>query len=325
VEVAVTAALPGSALDRLAARAQVRVRRERTRLDPVALADFVGEADAAITLLADPVTGDVLASCPKLRIVANYAVGVDNIDLEAARARGVWVTNTPDVLTEATADLAWTLILGITRRVLEGDAMMREGCFEGWRPDLLLGTGLQGKTLGIIGYGRIGRAVARRGIAFGMEIATLARPGRTRTDPPARLLPLEELLAASDVLSLHCPLTPGTRHLLDEAHLRLLPRGAFVINTARGPVIDEAALARTLADGHLAGAALDVYENEPEVHPGLLRRNDVLLMPHAGSATVETRSAMADLAVANVEAVLVGKEPPTPVVRGKAPGSKGRE
>ncbi len=311
-----TAELPGGALDRLAARARVRIRHERTRLDPAALARFVGTADAAITLLADPVRAHVFENCPALRIVANYAVGVDNIDLDEARRRGIWVTNTPDVLTDATADLAWTLILGITRRVLEGDGMMRSGRFDGWRPDLLLGTGLQGKTLGIIGYGRIGRAVARRGIAFGMQIATLARPGGVALDPPARTLPLEELLAGSDILSLHCPLTPETRHLLDEAHLRMLPEGAFVINTARGPVLDEAALARVLADGHLGGAALDVYEHEPEVHPGLLRRSDVLLMPHAGSATVETRSAMADLAVANVEAVLDGREPPAPVVRG---------
>ena len=323
MEVAVTAVLPGTALDHLAARAQVRVRRERMRLSPAALAAFIGAADAAITLLADPVDGDVLTACPGLKVVANYAVGVDNIDLETARTRGVWVTNTPDVLTEATADLTWTLILGITRRVLEGDALMRAGHFDGWRPDLLLGTGLQDKTLGIIGYGRIGRAVARRGIAFGMEIATLARPGRTVTDPPSRLLPFEELLAASDVLSLHCPLTRETRHLLDESHLRMLPRGAFLINTARGPVIDEAALARVLADGHLAGVALDVYEHEPEVHPDLARRRDVLLMPHAGSATVETRSAMADLAVANVEAVFDGREPPTPVVRGNIPGRRG--
>ncbi len=317
MEVAVTAELPGDALDRLAMRARVRVRHERARLDPEGLARFIGTADAAVTLLADPVTAGVFERCPALKIVANYAVGVDNIDLEEARKRGVWVSNTPDVLTNATADLTWTLILSLTRRVLEGDELVRSGRFAGWRPDLLLGRGLEGKTLGIIGYGRIGRAVAKRGRAFGMKIATLARHERTSPEPFVRFLPLEELLVVSEVLSLHCPLTSETWHLLDEARLRMLPEGAFVINTARGPVLDEAALARVLSDGHLGGAGLDVYEHEPDVDPELLQRNDVVLMPHAGSATVETRSAMADLAVANVEAVLDGREPPSVVVRGR--------
>lgn len=315
-EVAVTAALPGAALDRLAGRCTVRVRPERTVLDESALAAFIGSADAAITLLADPVTEAVLSACPALRIVANYAVGYDNVDLDAARERGIWVTNTPDVLTEATADFTWALILAVTRRIVEGDGVMRRGEFHGWRPDLMLGRGLQGKILGIVGYGRIGRAVARRGLVFGMDVAATSRHPFPEDEAPVRFLPLEELLAASDVVTLHCPLTPETHHLLDRRRLSLLPAGAYVINTSRGPVVDEAALVDVLETGRLGGAALDVYEREPEVHPGLPGRRDVVLAPHLGSATEEARAAMADVAVANVDAVLEGREPPNPLVRG---------
>lgn len=315
-EVAVTSPLPGATLARLAEHVTVRVREDAAPLDEDALAEFIGEAVAAVTLLADPVTAAVLDRCPNLEVVANYAVGYNNVDVEAARVRGVWVTNTPDVLTEATADLALALILAVTRRVVEGDAFLRAGRFTGWRPELLLGTGLQGRTLGIVGYGRIGRAVARRALGFGLRIAYTAA-GPVDAEPWARYLPLEELLRSSEVLSLHCPLTPATHHLLDARRLRLLPRGAVVVNTARGPVLDEAALVAALEEGHLGGAGLDVYEDEPAVHPGLLDRRDVVLLPHVGSATRETRAAMAELAVANVEAVLAGREPPTPVVRGR--------
>ncbi len=312
--IAVTAPLPGNALERLEARWPVRVREEPGPMGEEEMAAFVGTATAAVTLLSHPVTARVLEACPALRIVANYAVGHDNVDLEAARTRGIWVTNTPDVLTEATADLAWALILGVTRRILEGDALVRRGGFHGWEPSLLLGTGLQGKTLGIVGFGRIGQAVARRAPAFGMEVLYASRTGRSGA--PGRRVELEELLAASHVVSLHCPLTPATHHLLDARRLVLMRPGAVLINTARGPVVDEAALVEALSSGRLGGAGLDVYEREPEVHPGLLELPNVMLLPHVGSATVETRSAMADLVAANVEAVLEGREPPTPVVRG---------
>ena len=313
--IAVTAPLPGGALERLAARWPVRVRESSGVMSEREVLDFVGNAEAAITLLSHPVTATVLEGFPGLRIVANYAVGYDNVDLEAARRLGIWVTNTPDVLTGATADLTWALILAVTRRVVEGDAMVRRGEFRGWEPSLLLGPGLEGKTLGIVGFGRIGRAVARRAPAFGMEVVYASR--HEHGDAPGRRVALEELLATAHVVSLHCPLTPETRHLLDARRLALMRRGAVLINTARGPVVDEAALVEALESGHLFGAGLDVYEREPEVHPGLVGRPDVVLLPHVGSATVETRGAMADLAAANVEAVLQGREPPTPVVRGR--------
>ncbi len=312
MEIAVTAGWPGDALDRLRERYTVRVREKETLLDEEALAAFIGGAHAAMTILADPVTDGVMAACPNLRIVANVAVGYNNVDLEAAARRGIWVTNTPDVLTEATADLAWALILAVTRRVVEGDRMVREGRFHGWRPDLLLGRGLQGRTLGLLGYGRIGRAVARRGRAFGMTVL-FHDPGVLAGEAGDRQVGLDALLAGSDVLSIHCPLTPSTRGLLGRERLRAMRPGAFLVNTARGPVVDEGALVEALESGHLAGAGLDVYEREPEVHPGLLDRQDVVLLPHAGSATVETRSRMVELAAENVVAVLEGRPPRTPV------------
>jgi glyoxylate reductase len=315
MEVAVTSPLPGKALDRLADKHTVRVRDDQELIDAIRLADFIGDADAVITLLSDPVTSKVLEGCPGLKVVANYAVGYNNIDLEAARRQGIWVTNTPDVLTEATADLTMTLLLTLTRRVLEGDTLVRTGGFTGWRPDFMLGYGLQGRTFGIIGFGRIGQAVARRAEAFGMKVlyTRRQRPKDARTNPYYRTL--EQMLTESHVVSLHCPLTPETYYILNERRLRMLPAGAYVLNTARGPLLDEAALVRALEDGHLAGAGLDVYEEEPEVDPGLIGRRDVVLLPHVGSATVETRTAMADLAVANVEAVLEGRQPPSPVLK----------
>ena len=279
------------------------------------LIEFIGDAHAALTLLANPVTDRVLAAVPQLKVVGNCAVGFDNIDLEAARRRGVWVTNTPDVLTEATADLTWALILAVTRRLGEAERFLRAGRFDGWALDMLLGSSLQGRQLGVVGYGRIGRAVARRALGFGMSVAATDVEPHAEADPPAVFMPLEELLASSRVVTLHTPLNDGTRHLLDDARLRLMPPGAFLVNTARGPLVDEAALVEALREGRLGGAGLDVFEHEPSIHPGLLEREDVVLLPHIGSATVETRAAMAELAARNVLAVLAGEEPPTPVVR----------
>jgi glyoxylate reductase len=259
---------------------------------------LLSEADGAITLLSDPVTRRVLAANPNLRIVANYAVGTNNIDVEAARELGITVTNTPGVLTEATADLTMALILAVMRRLVEGDAEVRRTGRAVWEPLHLLGTSLQGKRLGIVGMGRIGSAVAARARAFGMEVSGIRRGE-----------PMEELLAASDVVSIHVPLTAETRHLIDAAALARMKRGAFLINTARGPIIDEDALCEALASGHLGGAGLDVFEHEPAVDPRLLAMPHVVIPPHIGSATHETRSAMARIAATDVRRFLSGMEP----------------
>ena len=260
----------------------------------------VHEATALLPILADRVDVELLDAAPRLRLVANHAVGFDNVDVAACTARGVWVTNTPDVLTESTADLTLALILALARRLREGEQMVRSRSWLGWAPTQLLGLELSGKTLGIFGYGRIGRAVARRAEAFGMRVLFTARGGG---------VPFDALLEQSDVLSIHCPLTPQTRGLFDAQRLLQMKRGALLINTARGPIVEEAALAAALQAGHLGGAALDVFEHEPSVHPALLGRSDVVLLPHLGSATLETRQRMAELALSQVELVLRGERP----------------
>ena len=264
----------------------------------------VHQASALLPVLGDRVDQELLDVAPRLRIVANHGVGYDNVDVPACTARGVWVTNTPDVLTDATADLTWALILALARRLREGERMIRAGEFVGWAPTMLLGRELRGRTLGILGYGRIGRAVARRAEGFGMRMLFSSRGGG---------VPFEELLEQSDVLSIHCPLSPQTRHLIGAAELLRMKRGALLVNTARGPIVDEAALVAALETGHLGGAALDVFENEPAVHPGLIHRNDVVLLPHLGSATQEAREQMARIALGQIERVLRGERPTTAV------------
>ncbi len=242
------------------------------------------------------------AAGPRLRVVANHAVGYDNVDVAAATARGVVVANTPGVLTRATAELTLTLVLDLLRRVTEGDRFLRRRGPWIWSPVFMLGSGLDGKTLGIVGLGRIGRAVAQLGEAFGMRVVYASpRPQQA----PWKRLELAELLARADVVSLHCPLTPETRHLVDAQALAAMRPSAVLVNTTRGPVVDEAALVDALRAGTIAGAALDVYEREPEVHPGLLELEQVVLSPHLGSATVETRVAMGRLCVEALEAVLL--------------------
>jgi glyoxylate reductase len=259
---------------------------------------LLSEADAAITLLSDPLTRRVLASNPNLRMIANCAVGYNNVDVDAARELGVTITNTPGVLTEATADLTMALILATTRRLIEGDDEVRRTGRCIWEPLHLLGTSLQGKRLGIIGMGRIGTAVARRAHAFGLEVVGVRRGE-----------PLDELLATSDLISIHVPLSRETRHLIDRTALARMKRGAFLFNTARGPIVDEEALCDALQSGHLAGAGLDVYEEEPRVNPRLLALKNVVLAPHIGSATLETRSAMAQIAATDVRRFLHGEKP----------------
>jgi glyoxylate reductase len=274
------------------------------------------DADAVVTLLTDRVDDAFLDAAPRVRVVANVAVGYNNIDVPACAAREVVVTNTPGVLTEATADLAMALILMATRRLGEGERVIRSGEPWKWGMFMLLGTSIHGRRLGIVGMGAIGIAVAERAKAFGMEIVYHNRRAvRPEVEGPlgARLVDLDELLATSDVVSLNCPYTPDTHHLIDADALRRMRPTAYLVNTARGPIVDEAALVEALQLGHIAGAGLDVFEHEPEVHPGLLALDNAVLVPHLGSATVETRDAMAVLAARNVVEVLAGREPITPV------------
>jgi glyoxylate reductase len=280
------------------------------------LRDVVG-VDALLCLLTETVDAAVMdAAGPQLRVVSNMAVGVDNVDVAAATTRGILVTNTPGVLTDATADLAWTLILSTVRRVVEGDHMIREGRFERWSPFMLLGRAVAGSTLAIVGMGRIGQAVARRALGWDMRVLYTRRDGPL----PAEQIPagarweycaeLDALLSEADIVSLHVPLLPETRHLIGARELALMRRGSYLVNTARGPVVDEAALVEALRSGHLAGAGLDVYEREPELADGLSELSNVVLLPHLGSATVETRGRMAELAALNAIAAVRGEPVP---------------
>jgi glyoxylate reductase len=310
-KIVVTRSLPSSALDALRdSGADVWVSPHDRALDTAELHDAVAGADAVVTMLHDRVDGAFLdAAGEQLEVVANVAVGYDNVDVGAARERGVTITNTPGVLTDATADLAIALLLAITRRIGEGERLIRSREPWAWSIDFMLGRGLRGKTLGVVGYGEIGQATATRARAFGLEVIYTKR---SRGEDPGQV-ELGELLERAHIVSLHCPLTPETRHLIDADALARMRDDAYLINTARGPVVDEAALAAALRDGVIAGAGLDVFEREPEVHPDLVELDNVVLIPHLGSATVETRTAMAELAAANAVAVLAGSAPPTPV------------
>ena len=310
----VTKRLPSAALARLEAACDVDLNDGETFLTHDELVARVRGKQGLIALLPDMVDRAVLeAGLPNLKVVSAVAVGINNIDVKTARELGVIVTNTPDVLTESTADLTWSLILGVMRRVTEGDRLVRRGGWKAWAFDFMLGTELRGKQLGIVGFGRIGRAVAARAAAFGVRVAYLARrPGAPVTEG-AEPMPFDKLLATSDIVSLHCPLMPETRHLIDQTALARMKRSAYLINASRGPVVDEAALAWALKSRLIAGAGLDVYEDEPAVLPELLTLENVLLSPHLGSATSETRTAMADLAARNIVAVLSGQPPLTPV------------
>ncbi len=315
--IVVTRVIPEPALELLREAGELWLNPEDRPLTVAELHAAVDGADAVVTLLHDRVDDAFLeAAGSQLQVVANVAVGYDNVDVPACTARGVRFTNTPGVLTEATADIAFALILMVTRRLAEGERLIRSQRPWNWNMAFMLGTGIQGKTLGIVGLGQIGSATARRARAFGMEIVY---SGRHRADAAleseleARFVSLDELLASADVVSLHCPLTDETRHLITAERLRQMKPSAYLVNTTRGPVVDEGALAAAVRDGVIAGAGLDVFEREPEVHPELLPLDDVVLIPHLGSATVETRTAMAVLAARNAIAVLRGEEPPTPV------------
>ena len=270
------------------------------------------EATGLLPTALDPIPAARIEAAPRLRVIGNYGVGYNNIDVGAATRRGIAVTNTPGVLTEATADTTWALIMAATRRTVEADAFVRAGKFNGWRASLFLGMELAGKIHGIIGLGLIGQAVARRGLAFGMRVIYC---GRRQAAPDveaalhAAFVPLEQLLREADVVSVHCPLTPETRHLLDARRLALMKPTAYLINTARGPIVEEAALVEALRARRIAGAGLDVYEEEPKVAPGLADLPNVVLFPHIGSSTLDAREGMARLAAQNIRAALEGRRP----------------
>jgi len=313
--VVITSELPPVAMQMLAGEFDVVSHPSEGVRTEEEMVTILAEADGAITLLSDPLTRRVLESNSNLRIVANYAVGYNNVDLDAARELGIVVTNTPGVLTEATADLTMALILAVTRRVAEGDAYVRRTGLVAWAPLAWLGSSLQGRQLGVIGMGRIGFATATRARAFGMSVAysgPTARPESERQHESRRVA-LDELLTTSDIVSVHCPLNEETRHLVDDAALGRMKPSAFLINTSRGAMVDESALCDALENRQIAGAGLDVFEDEPHVGERLRSFSNVVLLPHIGSATFETRSEMARIAASNVQAVLRGRSPITPV------------
>ena len=312
--VVITGRIPGEAVERLRAVHDVVAWESQDTISRAELLTRVQGAEAILSLLTEKVDAELLdAAGPQLRVVSNVAVGYNNIDVAACTARGIRVTNTPGVLTEATADIAMALVLAATRRMGEGERVIRSHTPWQWGMFYMLGMGIQGRQLGIVGMGQIGIATARRAKAFGM---TIAYTKRTPLDEPtareleATHMEIDELLATSDVVSLHCPYSPDTHHYINAARLAQMKKSAYLVNTARGPVVDEAALVDALKNGVIAGAGLDVFEHEPTVHEGLLALDNAVLIPHLGSATVETRTAMANLAATNALAFLDGKTPP---------------
>lgn len=285
-------------------------------MDEPTLLKKLQHADGVVCQLTDKITANVLAQAPKLRVVSNVAVGYDNLDVAAATARRIVVTNTPGVLTEATADLTFALLLAVARRLPESERFLRDGNWRRWDVDLLCGADVHGRTLGIVGLGRIGRAVARRARGFGMRVlhsGPRPAPAEVVQELQAHHVPLDLLLQQSDFVSLHLPLSDATRHTIGIEQLCRMKRSAFLINTARGPLADEAALVAALEEGLLAGAGLDVFEDEPKVHPGLLALPNVVLLPHTGSATTSVRTLMCTLAARDCAAVLTGERPQHPV------------
>jgi glyoxylate reductase len=316
---------PAVLISRLLPEPAVQLARSRAEVDAYAkdapmpraeLLERLTGKQGLICVISEVIDEALLAARPGLRVVSNVAVGYNNVDVAACTRRGVVVTNTPDVLTETTADFAWTLLMATARRLVEADRYTREGRFQQWEYMLLLGGDVHGKTLGVVGFGRIGRAMARRALGFGMRVlyqdAVAADPATERQLNATRV-DLATLLRESDFVTLHTPLIPETRHLINADSLRTMKKTAYLINAARGPVVDEAALVQALAEGRIAGAGLDVFEEEPKVHPGLIGLPSVVLAPHIASASHETRLRMATLAVENCLAVLEGKTPPTPV------------
>jgi glyoxylate reductase len=312
----ISRSLPGEAVARARIRAVVDIHEGDKPLGRADLIARLKGRQGLVCLITDTIDAPLLAACPDLRVVSNVAVGFNNIDVSAATQRGVVVTNTPEVLTETTADFAWTLLMATARRVVEADRYVRDGKFTQWEFMVLLGGDVHGKTLGIIGFGRIGRAMARRALGFNMRIlyqdAVAADPA-TERELRATRTDTATLLRESDFVTLHTPLLPETEHLINTQSLKTMKKTAYLVNASRGPVVDEGALAQALKEGWIAGAGIDVFEREPEVHPALMGLPNVVLAPHIASASSDTRLKMANLAVDNCLAVLEGTAPPTPV------------
>jgi glyoxylate reductase len=306
----VTYKLPSSAIEPLATVGDVDVYREGV-LTKEQLMERVKGKHAIVVAALDKIDKDVIDAGSDLKIISNVAVGYNNLDVPYARSKGIILTNTPDVLTDSTANMAMTLILSVSRRIVEGDRLVRRGDWKGFSLDFMIGSEIRDKQLGIVGLGRIGRAVADKASTFGMRI-TYHNPS-ARSVAGYESMSLDQLLATSDIVSLHVPLSPQTRHLIDRTALSRMKRSAYLINTSRGPVVDEDGLAWALREGIIKGAGLDVYEDEPRVHPGLLALENVVLVPHMASATTETRAAMYDLVARNVVNVLKGQPPVTPI------------
>jgi glyoxylate reductase len=312
----ISRALPPAAMTLIPSGVFVDVHSGEDVLSKRELMSRLKGRQGLICQITDTIDDQVLGAESDLKIVANVAVGYNNVDVAAARRRGIVVTNTPDVLTETTADLAWALLMAAARRVVEGDHFARSGQWKRWEFDLLWGHDVHGKTLGILGFGRIGRAVARRALGFGMRVLyqdAVRADGKTEQELSATFVDKERVLRESDFVSVHTPLLPETRHFIDEAALRTMKRSAILVNAARGPIVDEAALVRALREGWIAAAGLDVFEEEPTIHPGLLPLKNVVLTPHIASASEDTRIEMSTLAIRNCLAVLDGQPPLTPV------------
>jgi len=309
----VTRRIPQVGLDILEKKCELKINPHDRVLTEEELIEGVKGIDGLLCLLTDTIDAKVMDTNPELKIISNYAVGYNNIDVEEATKRGIMVTNTPGVLTDTTADLAWALLMSIARRIVEADRFIREGRFKGWSPMLFLGSDVHHSTLGIVGLGRIGRAVARRAKGFEMRVLytdVKRAPKELEQELRAKSVSLNELLSSSDFVTLHAPLLPQTHHLIGEKQLKMMKRSAYLINAARGPLVDEKALVKALRERWIAGAALDVYEDEPDLAPGLSDLDNVVIVPHIGSASVATREKMATMAATNLLAALKGEVPP---------------
>ncbi|BBE31528.1 D-glycerate dehydrogenase [Tepiditoga spiralis] len=313
MKISITYKIPEKGINLLKEKYDVWTNEEDRALTKEELKKLASESDGMLTMLSDKIDKEVIdAGKNKLKIIANYAVGYNNIDFNYAKKSGIEVTNTPDVLTETTADLAWALMMAVSRRIVESDNFVREGRFNGWKPELFLGNDIYGKTLGVIGFGRIGQAFARRAKGFNMKVFYYKRnrlPSEKEKELGVEYLDLNELLKNSDFVSLHTPLTENTYHLLNKERLNLMKKTAYLINTARGPVVDEKYLVKILKENKIAGAGLDVYENEPKLTEGLKELKNVVLAPHIGSGTIETRNNMAEMAAKGIIKALNGEKP----------------